>query len=549
MWLLPALAVAAEPDPVLAAATAEVDRAVAELKGIDDPPYYLGVEVTESDSVTITAEDGAIYSVRPSHFRRLDVDARVGTGALDSSHALRSGSGDEGGRNGRSLVLGDDVDAIRRGLWREIDESVRSARARWAKVEADRQTLVAEDAGPDLAPLTSVPVSIGPVQRLDFAAEPWEDRLRRVSAALATPEVRDGSVSLTAAAETRWFVSSEGVRIRDQAIEYRIGINADTLADDGTVISLYRSWQGPTPADLPDEGTLLVGAKALADQLAALDAAPDQDPYTGPVVLSDRAAGVFFHEIFGHRMEGHRLKRNDNAQTFKDMVGQAVLPTFLTVVDDPTRAEFAGIPLRGHYAFDDEGVPAQPVPLVENGVLRGFLQSRSPHAAGIASNGHGRAEPGKKPVARQGNLIVTASRSVGAPELRAALVKAAKDAGLPYGLWIDEIQGGFTYTDRGIPNAFQVNVLVARRIWVDGRPDQLVRGIDLIGTPLVAFSRIALAGPTTEVFNGSCGAESGWVPVSAVAPALLVSQVETQRKRKGQNTAPVIPAPVAATPP
>lgn len=544
MLLLTALVCAEEPDPVMTAVVAEVERAVAALSGISDPPYFLGVEVTESDSVSMSAEDGAVYAVRPAHFRRLDVDARVGAPELDSSHALRS-SGDEGARSGRSLVLGDDVAVLRRGLWREIDETVRAARARWARVEADRQTLVAEEAGPDLAPLTAVANSIGPLQTLQFDPGPWEDRLRRVSAVLATPVVRDGSASLVAAVETRWFASSEGARIRDQAVEYRVAISADTLAADGTVLSLYRSWQGPSVSELPGEATLLAAAHELAEQLAALDDAPEQEPYTGPVVLSDRAAGVFFHEIFGHRMEGHRLKRVDNAQTFKDMVGQPVLPSFLTVVDDPTRAAYGDIPLRGHYAFDDEGVAAQPVELVRNGVLQGFLQSRSPHATGIASNGHGRGEPGKKPVARQGNLIVTASRTVDEPALRAALVAAAKEAGLPYGLWIDEIQGGFTYTERGIPNAFQVNVLIARRVWVDGRPDQLVRGIDLIGTPLVAFSRIALAGPTREVFNGSCGAESGWVPVSAVAPAMLVSQVETQRKRKGQNTPPLLPAPVA----
>ncbi len=545
MLLLTTLCWADEPDPVLTAVVAELDRASAQLAGIDHPPYYLGIEVTESESLSLMAEDGALYTVRPGHFRRLDVDARVGSPALDSTHALRS-STDDNNRNGRSLTLGGDVPSLQRGLWREIDDSVRAARARWAKVEADRQTLVAEDAGPDLAPLTSVPVSLAPLQQLAFEAGPWEDRLRRASAVLATPAVRDGSVSLTAAVETRWLASTEGVRIRDQAVEYRLGVTADTLAADGTVISLYRSWQGPSPAALPDEAELLAGARALADQLAALDAAPEQDPYTGPVVLSDRAAGVFFHEIFGHRMEGHRLKRVDNAQTFKDMVGVAVLPTFLSVVDDPTRADFAGVPLRGHYRFDDEGVPAEAVPLVDSGILKGFLQSRSPHETGIPSNGHGRGEPGKRAVARQGNLIVTASRSVTEPALRAALIEAVRSAGLPYGLWIDEIQGGFTYTDRGIPNAFQVNVLLARRIWADGRPDELVRGIDLIGTPLVAFSRIALAGPTAEVFNGSCGAESGWVPVSAVAPALLISHVETQRKRKGQNTPPVLPGPIAA---
>ena len=321
--------------------------------------------------------------------------------------------------------------------------------------------------------------------------------------------------------------------------------NVDTIADDGTVLQLSRRWATRSPDKLPSEEELATGVSELHALLAALREAPEQEPYSGPMVLSDRAAGVFFHEIFGHRMEGQRLKRVDNAQTFTDMVGEAILPPFLSVVDDPTLAQLDDIDLRGHYVYDNEGVPAQPAVLVDAGVLKGFLQSRSTVRPEDVSNGHGRRATGMAPVTRQGNLIVTASSSVSNDRLKQELRNAARASGLPYGLWIDDIQGGFTFTNRGMPNAFNVNVLVAHRIWVDGRPDELVRGIDLIGTPLVAFSRIQTAGERDEVFNGNCCAESGWVPVSAVAPALLVAQLETQRKAKGQNTPPLLPAPDA----
>lgn len=540
-----ALAVENQPstDIVLETAVAEVDRAVAALAGKPDAPYYLAAQVTDAHDITLMAEDGALSSWQPRHSRRVDVDVRVGTPDLDSSHTLRSERPDEG-TIGRTITIDDDPAVLARDLWRELDLRVREARERWAKVSADRTVLVEEDGAPDLAPTEPV-TDIQPLVALAFDPGPWQDIMRHASARLAGGVIRDGSATLTATAVNEWFVASDGQRVRHGGVEHRIMLRADAVAPDGTVLALYRSWEEVDPARLPDEAALVAAADDLRVRLGALVAAPEQAPYTGPVVLSDRASGVFFHEIFGHRMEGHRLKQVDNAGTFKDMVGKAVLPSFLSVVDDPTRGDWNGTPLRGTYSYDDQGVPAQRANLVENGVLRGFLESRSPHAAGFVSNGHGRAQPGMRPVSRQGNLIVTASKSVTDAALRVELIRAAKADGLPYALWIDEIQGGFTYTNRGIPNAFQVDVLEAHRVWVDGRPDELVRGIDLIGTPLVAFSRVLLAGESKDVFNGSCGAESGWVPVSGVAPALLVAQLETQRKQKGQNTPPLLPPPTA----
>lgn len=545
LWPVLALAVESPPsnDVILDATVAEIDRAVAALAGKPNAPYYLAAQVTDMQDVSLTAEDGALSSWQPRHTRRVDVDVRVGSPELDSSHTLRSERPDDG-NIGRSIVIDDDPAVLRRDLWRELDLRVREARERWAKVSADKAVLVQEAGAPDLAPVEPV-TDLQPRVELAFDPEPWGDALRRASAHLAGGVIRDGNAALTATAVNEWFVASDGERVRHGRVEYRIMLRADAVALDGTVLSLYASWEEVDPARLPDSDALAAAADDLRLRLGELVNAPEQAPYTGPVVLSDRAAGVFFHEIFGHRMEGHRLKQVDNAGTFKDMVGKPVLPSFLSVVDDPTRGDWNGIPLRGAYAYDDQGVPAARATLVEDGVLRGFLESRSPHAAGVSSNGHGRAQPGMRPVSRQGNLIVTASQSVPDATLRADLIRAAKAEGLPYALWIDEIQGGFTYTNRGIPNAFQVDVLEAHRVWVDGRPDELVRGIDLIGTPLVAFSRIVRAGESKEVFNGSCGAESGWVPVSGVAPALLVAQLETQRKQKGQNMPPLLPAPEA----
>jgi len=539
-WAEPA---PAEPtDPVLRAAVLEVERIVSEGSAQDPPPYFLAVEITDTESVQITAEEGALQGYAPKRSRWVDVDVRVGSSRLDSTHPLRSGQ-DRRRRHGRALVLSDDEDVLRRGIWREVDGRFVEAQERWAKVESDAQVLVEEEPAEDLSATDPV-VDVGPVASLDLDLARWEQTVKLASALLADSRVvHDGSVKLSAEAVTRRFVSSEGTRVRHGRAYLRLNVHLDTLADDGEELSVSQSWDAATAAGLPSDEEILGRVRELEDLLERLREAPLQDPYTGPAILSGRASAVFFHEILGHRLEGHRLKRVDDAQTFRDMVGQPILPDFLSVIDDPGLRHAAGEDLRGHYTFDNQGEPAARVVLVDGGVLTDFLQSRSPVRQGQRSNGHGRRQKGQDAVSRQGNLLIEATRTVDEAALRRALLERVEEAGLEYGLRIDEISGGFTLTGRKMPNAFDVKVVVGHRIYVDGRPDELIRGVDLIGTPLVTFGRIEAAGARPQVFNGSCGAESGWVPVSAVAPALLVGEVETQRKAKGQQTPPLLPPP------
>jgi predicted Zn-dependent protease len=169
--------------------------------------------------------------------------------------------------------------------------------------------------------------------------------------------------------------------------------------------------------------------------------------------------------------------------------------------------------------------------------------SRLPIASFSASNGHGRASTGHVPTGRQGNLIVSSTKSVPETELRKELIAEAKKQGKPYGLYFEDISSGFAVTTRNSPQAFQVIPLVVWRVYVDGRPDELVRGVSIVGTPLAAMKRILATGDKSEVFNGECGAESGTIPVSAVAPAMLLSEMETQRQPQGTARPPILPIP------
>jgi predicted Zn-dependent protease len=242
-------------------------------------------------------------------------------------------------------------------------------------------------------------------------------------------------------------------------------------------------------------------------------------------------------------LEGHRQRGEKEGQTFTKKLNEPVLPDFLSVIDDPTQRALQGVDLAGWYEYDDEGVPARRVDVIKNGVLKSFLMSRMPIKDCGNSNGHGRAQPGLMPTGRQGNLIVTSSRTAKDAELRQKLIEEVKRQGKPYGLYFEEIEGGFTLTQRALPQAFLVLPILVWRVYPDGRPDELMRGVDIVGTPLAAMSHILLTGEKTEVFNGICGAESGSVAVSAAAPAMLFSDIEVQKHAYSLNRPPILPPP------
>jgi predicted Zn-dependent protease len=328
-------------------------------------------------------------------------------------------------------------------------------------------------------------------------------------------------------------------------MQARIVAIAVTRADDGMDLFREQTFEAETVEGLPSQRELEAAMRELGKSLEALRKAPVTEPFDGPAILSGRAAAVFFHEVLGHRLEGQRQRGDEEGQTFTKDVGKPVLPSILSVADDPTVTKFGTTWLSGSYAYDDEGEKAQRVALIDDGVLKTFLMSRLPIASFGTSNGHGRAETGHVPTGRQGNLIVTSTKSVPETELRKELIEEAKKQGKPYGLYFEDISSGFAVTTRSSPQAFQVIPLVVWRVYVDGRPDELVRGVSIVGTPLAAMKRIVATGDKSEVFNGECGAESGTVPVSAVAPAMLVSEMETQRQPQGTARPPILAIPGA----
>jgi len=550
---LPAPAGATEPGPVLEAMTKEIQRSMKGLARSTPAPYFISYRVTDIQRTDLHAAYGAIGANDTSHRRWLDVEVRVGDYQLDNTHRIKK----EGGFFGFhipqpvAVPIEDDPAALRDQLWLETDKQYKQAVEKFSEVARDKTLRVEErDQSADFS-REPPHRTIGKPARLEVDTVAWAKRLRRYSRMfLDHPEITESRVGLSAKAQTKYFASSEGTVLRHGRIFVRLSLYAKTRAEDGMELMLHDSFDVRTPAALPKEREVRAAISRLCDNLQALRKAPVMEPYTGPAILTGKAAGVFFHEIFGHRIEGHRQKDERDGQTFTRKVGEPILPAIVSVIDDPTLEAFEGQDLRGHYRFDDEGVPARKVTVVDGGVLKNFLMSRTPVVEFDRSNGHGRAQHGYSPVARQGNLIIRGSDVVPDKRLRAMLIEACKKQDKPFGLLFSEVSGGFTFTGRGIPQAFDVHPLLVYRVYADGRPDELVRGVELIGTPLTSFSRIIALGDENEVFNGTCGAESGGVPVSAIAPGVLTEQIEVQKKEKSADRPPLLPPPPAkgATP-
>lgn len=536
-----------EQDQLASVAAQELARSFDKLKNAENVPlYYLSYEITDTTEYGLSASMGDISDRDCERHRLVDVDARVGSMQMDNTHQLKGGGAgmDFSGGKRYELPLADDAAAIRTQLWLATDAEYKDAQQRYMKVAMNKAvTTDEENPAPDFS--AAKPQSYFEDVRLpELDRAGWEEKLRALSAECKKyPFIHGSSVNLTVSNIVKTFVSSEGSRIRTAQNFVRLGYNVSSRADDG--MNLYRGeyYDVADPKDLPTLDKVAADLQKSIGELKALRDAPLVQPYSGPVILKNRAAAVFFHEIFGHRVEGHRQKLEREGQTFAKMLGKQVSSPLVSVYDDPSLPSRNGQFLRGFYRFDDEGVPAQRVDLVKDGILKGFLLSRSPLQDFPVSNGHGRRSPGRPVVARQGNLVVEASKSISYEKLREQLIAECKKQGKPYGLVFDDISGGFTMTGRGMPQSFKVVPLLVYRVYADDRPDELVRGVDIVGTPLTSFTKILAAADDEDVFNGSCGAESGWVPVSAIAPSLLIGEMEVEKTRKTHEKPPLLPSP------
>jgi predicted Zn-dependent protease len=529
-----------------------MNRSFSILKGETVPVYYIFVRMDEMQSLNTLGRLGRLQSpaILNSPSRILSSCLRVGNYESDNSHEIRDsdyGSYRDVRVEAQYIPYEDNPQALRTALWLQLDELYKDDIQIYEQIKANVAVKVEqEDKSDDFSRETAENYYEAPVswESLNIDPKILEEKVRKFSAVFnENKDILDGIAYYNISVGRKIFIDTEGRTIAENNISMQLVLSAEALADDGMYLPLQKSWMAFSLNELPSDDEVLRAAHEISHTLSALKKAPVVESFTGPAILSPEAAGVFFHEIFGHRVEGTRLKQENDAQTFKKKIGEQALPKHLSVTFDPTVKYYQNMPLVGSYIFDDEGIRAQRVEVVKKGVLRNFLMSRTPIEGFPRSNGHGRGQIGAAPVSRQSNMLVESTQNLSDEELIKRLRKETKSQKKEYAYYFKEVSGGYTTTSRYSPNAFNVTPLIVYRIYADGRPDELVRGVDLVGTPLAMFVQIEACGGTYKIFNGVCGAESGSVPVACVAPALLVKQIETQKRAKSQTQPPLLPKP------
>lgn len=545
--------VCAQTDPLLDLLEHELGREYSILSKEQVPAYYIHYAVDDIQYATVSSSFGSLVHSSSNSNRILNTQVRVGDYAFDNTHPLSPRDNNYGSPHMSMgpvmLPVENKNEALNVLIWQATQNEYRQAKRSYKNLKnasTNPDSLVTKVADFSKEQPSVYHDSAFKTLEQIFDRKAWEEKIKKYSSPfLKNANIVEGSVVLRVTSEKKYFVSSEGSRIVENVTSSYVNISGTVRAKDGDMVPLHLSYYAPVPAGLPTDEKIIADVVEMVRLLEELKTAPLAEPYSGPAILLAQTAGVFFHEIFGHRIEGHRLKNEYDGQTFKSRLNEPVLPKSLSVTFDPTVSNIDGKAVNGGYRFDDEGVKSQRVQVVDKGVLKTFLMSRTPLDDIRQSNGHGRAALGATSVSRQSNLIVQTSKPVTMNELRKMLVKECKKQSKSYGYLFKEVVGGFTVTDRYNPNAFNIFPTLVYRIYADGRPDELVRGVDLIGTPLAMFAEIQAASDERDAFIGFCGAESGSVPVSATSPSLFVRRIETQKKPRQHQSTTILDRPAS----
>jgi len=528
---------------VLQAMEDELMRSLEKLKleGYETP-YFISYQIKDNEYYSIKGKYGAIASSENDRIRRLFVDVRVGNYDFDNSIKGRSGGGAPF-HDASDVPVDNDPDAIRAALWQATDLAYKGALTQYFNKKANNVREIKDTNSKSFTREKSHNY-YGPELNLTFNPGEWKDKIREISSVYKNyKELTNADIVITAQKETVYFINTEGTSyIRDEVL-YSIDAQVTTRAEDGKVISNYRNLYYVSPKQIPSVKEIKAIVNEMVKETLVMRSAEVLSPVSVPALLEPEAAGVVFHEAIGHRLEGERQIDDNEGQTFKEKVGEEIIPTFLSIIDDPSMKNFNGTHLMGYYPFDDQGVPGERVVLVEKGILRNFLLSRTPVNGFERSNGHGRASYGRAPIARMSNTIIESDTEYSKEKLKELLIEEVKRQNKPFGLLIKRMKGGETNTSSYNFQAYRATPVAIYKVDPKTGEETPVRDVEIVGTPLVSINKIIATGDDYSVFNGFCGAESGYIPVSTVAPSILVSEIELQRKSSKKEKLPLLPPP------
>ncbi len=507
-----------------------------------ETPYFISYQIKDNEYYSIKGKYGAIASSENDRIRRLFVDVRVGNYDFDNSIKGRSGGGAPF-HDTSDVPVDNDPDAIRAALWQATDLAYKGALTQYFNKKANN-VLEIKDTNSKSFTREKSHDYYGPELNLTFNPGEWKDKIREISSVYKNyKELTNADIVITAQKETVYFINTEGTSyIRDEVL-YSIDAQVTTRAKDGKVISNYRNLYYVSPKQIPSVKEIKAIVNEMVEETLVMRSAEVLSPLSVPALLEPEAAGVVFHEAIGHRLEGERQIDDNEGQTFKEKVGEIVIPPFLSIIDDPSMKNFNGTHLMGYYPFDDQGVPGERVVLIDKGILRNFLLSRTPVNGFERSNGHGRASYGRAPIARMSNTIIESDTEYSKEKLKELLIEEVKRQNKPFGLLIKRMKGGETNTSSYNFQAYRATPVAIYKVDPKTGEETPVRDVEIVGTPLVSINKIIATGDDYSVFNGFCGAESGYIPVSTVAPSILVSEIELQRKSSKKEKLPLLPPP------
>jgi predicted Zn-dependent protease len=516
------LTLAAQENPVLGAMRAELSRSMAQLKLEGrEKPYFISYRVTDHASVTVEASLGSVTESSESCFRNLIADVRVGSYKLDNSGVERS-RGDFNEEDWRyrnvRVPVEDDTLGLKQKLWLATDQAYKRALEDYG----NKKKGIALNPDPEERPadfsVEQPVVSIGDEARLAVDKKAWQDRLKRYSLVFKDYQgIFLSRVRFDASAQTKYFVTSEGSKIQDGEVIYTIGIGAETRSADGMPLRDYRelsSYTGVWSDELVEREI-----HGMAERLTKLREAKACDSYAGPVLMQAPASAVFVGAVIAPLLKGDKRSWKDE-EGLQNKIGERILPASVSIYDDPTMKDYQGEVLTGFYRFDEDGVPGSKVNLIEAGVLKNFLLSRSPVKGFNKSNGHGRADLWGRPRPDVGNLIIESSAAVSMAELKNQLISECKTQGKSYGLLITSLL---------YPTGVEVY-----KIYTDGK-EELVRGVEVVaGSPLAMLGKIVAFGNDPKATAVSLG--------TVAAPSILLSELEIRKTKKGMHP-PLLPPP------
>ena len=525
--------------PVFEAMSLELKRSMKQLK-LENffTPYFLSYQLLDSTDTTINARNGAITFDQTQHARYFYVELRYGNYEKDNT-----GESYRGVFEGAALE--DNLESLRHALWLMTDQAYKQAVKAYLEKQGKKISEVQKEDLPDFSKEKPHHTVVRMAED-DFPLESYKEILKNISAEFKKyKEILDSGITLRKVHRKNYLLNSEGTRLLHPGAgnSFQLYLWAKTMTEDGMNLEVTRPFSFRSKEKGPSQEFLMKKAQEIVDQLLKLRVAKITDPYTAPALLDGESTGVLFHEALGHRLEGERQRDEDEGQTFKGQIGKEIIPSFLSVEDDPTLMELEGEDLNGFYEFDDEGIRAQRVVLVEKGILKNYLLSRRPIKDFYHSNGHGRAQFGRDPIGRMSNLIVKSSLTYPLDSLKNMLLEECRKQKKPYGFLIKRIRSGDTFTGRGRYQAFRGTPEAVYLVDAQTGAETLVRGVEIVGTPLITVNRILATSDFFQINNAFCGAESGLVPVSTIAPYSLVQEVELQRLPEEKSRPPILSPP------